>query len=1709
MKKMAPHFIHFGALACLLSCTFILPVHAVPTLVDSINKDQLAGIKTNHISSIVATNGTLLISDQSNTIFEWQQGSTPTVFQKGTEKQRFSSAMRIRKDQYVLTDNRNSKLLISKNREWQSFSAEGSQEGEIDDPRASAWFNQNIIYVADNGNKRISAFTSEGLFLFTFGDNADEINKIQNLNNIIDIAVDQQGLVYVLDDASGGRISIYSALGKLKTSVAKKELKRLNKDSMHIVAMTVRPDGILIFADKKSGRIFELDWQEMKILSSFGTVGRARGQLQRVSSLSLDQDGKLYIADQGNEKIEIFQLDWRKSPWTKLDADRLSIHSSSVLMSGCDISYIHAPEQMLCINTKANQVTLRSHDGVILQTLNAKFKHPSRAAFDQQEILVLDNDNIKVFDMSGKEKFRIGSSGRRDGEFLKPSNILLTPSTIYVTDTGNRRIQLFSRNGQFQKVIGGKKGKASVLKEPTATAVDPQGNVYIADKTLNKVFVYSAKGTLITTLGAPTDHHDEFKLIHDLFVDAHGFLYVMTEMENNPLSIWVYKDTSLVYRFSPRLQTAVGGFDMHWSQPFHAPIDATVPSITAAAALSLQSTTPLTIDPTNELFVSKSGFFNDASWIFNRIPNNPDAVAILDLSNRARHTFTIATAPNLIRNMSINGDLTTANIKWTAESKAFSGYYSLYGRNDIAVPFELIQHVVAPHLSLSREQHNYTEYRVSAVSALGKSGKLSPVYQDDFWLGHLAFQQAQYTQALDLLKQSTSNNPQHISAWLYLGKTQVALEAFDDANNTFIQLANFEGWKKKSIHLQASALMKKRAWLDVKSLVDDAESKGLADATLYSLAADALSQLDDMPSAIYYLNQAIALEPASPIWHLALAEANYSLGATKNGQDELLAATQLANTNSQAWLSIARAYKKHGLDTDAITSYERVLSLEHQHTQALPELATLHLNKENFAQARSLATQMSNIDTLKSTSYYILGRIALAEKKAPQALAMLAKAGQTDPNNAGIWLAMANAYADLNKPDREVEYLQKSIKIDNNNFDIHMRLALSCTTANGKTCAEKHYAQAVLIDNNNVPAKLGLAKALIKKGKMADASQQAQAALQLEPNSINAHLLLAEAQSKRGMIPVSIATLKRALLIDESNMQVHLNLSKAYIANQMYTEASEVTENAILLDVLNPQPVMLNGNIHLARQSFDEAIASFEKAVALAPNETKYTKQLNMAYLQKKRSVDAGGSLLGPKLKTPKFSRVFSAAYKQYADAPVGTVTLTNEAGVDYSNIKVSLYVKEYMDFPTTAVIDALPAGGQIDVPLLASFNNKILSIDQDTGVQTEIRAEYYLSGKPHTEILNESMTIYGKNTIVWDKLDMVGSFATPKDDTLAVFIRQLVNTYKQKKGAVNENVSKAMTVYNGLSAYGIKYLIDPNSPYDKLTKSQLDTIQFPRETLRQRSGDCDDLSILLSASLANLGIETAILDVPAHLLMMFNTGVPEAQKDTISLNQEALAILNGQVWIPLEATLIASSFSEAWAEGAKKYHQYGKQAKMKIMPMSTAWSSYPPVTLPPADYSLSIPSSEEIGDKIRKEWEILSVKALEYQVSPYRVMLALDSNNIEAQMQIAVVFARNGLFEQATFELENIRAKDPDNVAALNNLGNIHYMHQDYKNALLMYQKAFETEPNNADIKVNIAMVNYKMGDALQAKSLFDEAAVIDDQVPVRYPQLSFLLHQ
>ena len=66
------------------------------------------------------------------------------------------------------------------------------------------------------------------------------------------------------------------------------------------------------------------------------------------------------------------------------------------------------------------------------------------------------NDRVQRFSADGRFVAQYGSSGRGDGEFMKPSSVVVDrEGYIYVADWGNERVQVLDPGGRFVQKLRG------------------------------------------------------------------------------------------------------------------------------------------------------------------------------------------------------------------------------------------------------------------------------------------------------------------------------------------------------------------------------------------------------------------------------------------------------------------------------------------------------------------------------------------------------------------------------------------------------------------------------------------------------------------------------------------------------------------------------------------------------------------------------------------------------------------------------------------------------------------------------------------------------------------------------------------------------------------------------------------------------------------------------------------------------------------------------------------------------------------------------------------------------------------------------------------------------------------------------------------------------------------------------------------------------
>ncbi|MBI5744926.1 MAG: hypothetical protein HY952_10305 [Elusimicrobia bacterium] len=463
----------------------------------------------------------------------------------------------------------------------------------------------------------------------------------------------------------------------------------------------------------------------------------------------------------------------------------------------------------------------------------------------------------------------------------------------------------------------------------------------------------------------------------------------------------------------------------------------------------------------------------------------------------------------------------------------------------------------------------------------------------------------------------------------------------------------------------------------------------------------------------------------------------------------------------------------------------------------------------------------------------------------------------------------------------------------------------------------------------------------------------------------------------------------------------------------------------------------------------------------------------------------------------PELNYIFSANYKYYQKNPVGKIAVKNNTDSDFSNVKLSFFFKDFMDFPSDTVVPLVKARSQADVDLSATLNNRVLSITEDTPIQCQLTLTYYQDGAEKTFTLNKPVKVLSKNAIVWDKPQRLANFITPKDTPVFGFSRFALNEkgkFEDETEFLNGDTLTALMVWEALGEHGLSYLSDPVSPYAVLKSSRevvLDTVQFPRSTLKLRSGDCDDLTALFASILEASGVKTALLDYPAHIALMFDTGATDARE--VGIPEEYLIKYNNTWWVGLETTMVGKDFYEAVKHEADLYRR--SKDDVRVIEVRSAWAEFEPVTLPETEVE-SYPDKAKFLARVKEASAALLKARYDYFKDYFGKVLAENPADMDANINLGMLTARNGESAEAVKYFNAVLAKEPFNAAALNDLGNVSFLDKKYDDAKKYYFDAAKADPYDAEIWLNLARVSDKLGKKDDVKAFAERAAKIDPAV-------------
>ncbi len=420
---------------------------------------------------------------------------------------------------------------------------------------------------------------------------------------------------------------------------------------------------------------------------------------------------------------------------------------------------------------------------------------------------------------------------------------------------------------------------------------------------------------------------------------------------------------------------------------------------------------------------------------------------------------------------------------------------------------------------------------------------------------------------------------------------------------------------------------------------------------------------------------------------------------------------------------------------------------------------------------------------------------------------------------------------------------------------------------------------------------------------------------------------------------------------------------------------------------------------------------------------------------------------------------LFPALMNVYATNPAGFINVRNTGSVPLNNLKVSAFVRRYMDFASDGdTVATLKPGASAPVEIRTVLNQKLLSLTENTVLQMQLTLSWEEDGRKKSTSITRPVTVYKKSAMSWRDTGMLSCFVLPNDSSVSSFAFAAMDG---TGGTVlSTQVTKAMRIANALGSLPLNYVADPATPLDQVIGNEfaVDTVRFPGETLTLKGGDCDDMTTLFCSLLESTGVPSAFVTVPSHIFAAFDTGL-KYNEFWKKLSPDYTVIeQNGHVWIPVEVTVLNKGFADAWKTASKEIQTEG----MELTELSEAWKVYAPV---PADGS---PASVSVN------------KA--------------TMNKMNDGSREVVVRTMTRLLDEAT--ASKMKAKDLNSAAKL-----YHSMGQDDK-AIAVLLKATEQDSSYEAAFANLASLYRKKGDLAKADLYAGKSKNVRSQVTSPAPQ-------
>jgi tetratricopeptide (TPR) repeat protein len=553
-------------------------------------------------------------------------------------------------------------------------------------------------------------------------------------------------------------------------------------------------------------------------------------------------------------------------------------------------------------------------------------------------------------------------------------------------------------------------------------------------------------------------------------------------------------------------------------------------------------------------------------------------------------------------------------------------------------------------------------------------------------------------------------------------------------------------------------------------------------------------------------------------------------------------------------------------------------------------------------------------------------------------------------------------------------------------------------------------------------------------------------------------------------------------------------------------EVVELAAAAAELDA-RARDVFRTIGVETARLTYMQAIQKYELLLSKSPNSA--AARAAMESLKKLFSGQEGGGGRTPPLQVVEatIQGLFPSLMLYYASHPAGSVVVKNTSSAAVENVRASVIVPRFMDFPAeTSPVASLAPGATVALKLTLPLNRFVLELQEDMSVQAKIDVTGSSGGGEQTVSRVLGATIFRNTALTWDDTAKIASFVTPNEEVVNGFARRaLAPAGEEKRWLLSPKLFQAMRVCDAIGAHGVTYVEDPASPITKLLgKTEVvDTVQLPRTTLFTRTGDCDDTTALLASALEAIGVRTAILTTPGHILLAFDTGEPAESAAYLSNANLEIIARGGSAWIPIETTSpLQKGFLSAWEAGSKLVRTYKANGPFEFIPLAQARAAYPALPLPASTIAVAEPPKSVVDAGYAGSLAGFTSALYTARLTDIEAKLKGLAGTQAARLRVqqGILHAMFGKLPEAGRAFEAAMKDDASLVSPYVNLANVRLVEKGAEAALAVVAEGLARNPRSMLLNLAAARCWAVKGDRAKTSEYLAKVKASDPEVAARY---------